>query len=175
MSTPLPPLAHTRIKTRQIVLLVHMDRERSVLRAAEAAGMSQPAASKLLRELEEALGVELFARHARGVEPTAYGEIVVRHAHSVLSEMRAAQEEVESLKRGERLTVSLGTVMNPGTDLVPLAISLLEQRFPKMIVWSIRPGCCRRPAAFCASISTPCSCSAACRCRPRSSKPRRCR
>ena len=130
-----PPLpVHTRIKTRQMVLLAHIDRERSVLHAAEAAGMSQPAASKLLRELEEALDVPLFERHARGVEPTPYGEIVMRHAHSVLSEIRRAQEEVQALKRGEHYRVAIGSVMSPGTDLLPRALSLLEKRHRKMVV-----------------------------------------
>ncbi len=131
-SRPAPP--STRIKTRQLALLAHLDRERSVLRAAEAVGMSQPAASKLLRELEEFLGISLFERHARGVEPTPYGEILVRHAHSVLAEMRRAQEEVDALKQGRPHRVSIGTVMNPGTDLVPMAVSLLEQRHPQMII-----------------------------------------
>ena len=132
--TTLPSLPNTRIKTRQLALLAHLDRERSVLRAAEAIGMSQPAASKLLRELEEVLGVPLFERHARGVEPTAYGEILVRHAHSVLSEIRRAHEEVDALRRGQLFRVAIGTVMSPGTDLVPMAVSLLEQRHPQMIV-----------------------------------------
>jgi len=132
-STPLPPV-RTRIKTRQMVLLAHLDRERSLLHAAAAAGMSQPAASKLLRELEEALGVPLFERHARGVEPTGYGEILMRRAHAVLSEIRSAQDEVQSLKRGERYRVAIGSVMSPGTDLLPKALTLLEQRHPQMIV-----------------------------------------
>lgn len=126
--------APARIKTRQMVLLAHLDRERSVLRAADAAGISQPAASKLLRELEEAMGVALFERHARGVEPNAYGEIVMRHAHTVLSEIRRAQEEVEALKRGERYRVAIGSVMSPATDLLPMALSLLAQRHPQMVV-----------------------------------------
>lgn len=128
------PPVHTRIKTRQMLLLSHLDRERSVLRAADAAGMSQPAASKLLRELEEALGVALFERHARGVEPNAYGEILMRRAHSVLSEIRRAHEEVEALKRGERYRVAIGSVMSPGTDLLPKALSLLARRHPQMVV-----------------------------------------
>lgn len=134
MPSPRTPPAHSRIKTRQMLLLAHLDRERSVLRAADAAGMSQPAASKLLRELEEALGVALFERHARGVEPNAYGRILMRHAHSVLAEIRRAQEEVEALKRGERYRVAIGSVMSPGTELLPTALARLEQRHPQMVV-----------------------------------------
>jgi DNA-binding transcriptional LysR family regulator len=124
----------THIKTRQLVLLAHLDRERSVLRAASAAGLSQPAASKLLRELEETLGVPLFERHARGVEPNAFGEILMRHAHSVMSELGRAQDEVEALKRGESYRVAIGSVLSPGTDLLPTAVALLERRHPRMVI-----------------------------------------
>jgi molybdate transport repressor ModE-like protein len=134
MSTTLHTAAISRVKTRQMVLLAHIDQHGSLLHAAEAAGMSQPAASKLLREIEDAFGVPLFERHARGVVPTAYGDIAIRHAHSVLTELRRAQEAIDALQRGERLRVSIGTVMNPGTDLVPLAITLLAQQHPKMVV-----------------------------------------
>lgn len=135
MSLPsLPPLPSPRIKTRQLALLAHLDRERSVLHAAQAVGMSQPAASKLLRELEESLGISLFERHARGVEPTAYGEILVRHAHSALSDIRRGLEEIDALKQGRVYRISIGTVMSPGTDLVPMAVTLLAQRYPQLIV-----------------------------------------
>ncbi len=130
----MPQPLSTRVKTRHFTLLAHLDRERSVLRAAEAIGMSQPAASKLLRELEDHLGVTLFERHARGVAPTPYGEVLVRHAHSVLSEIRVAQEEVDALRQGRLHRVSIGSVMSPCTELVPLAVSLLEQRYPQMVV-----------------------------------------
>jgi len=124
----------SRLKIRQIILLVHLDEERSVLRAAEAAGMTQPGASKLLAELEEALGVSLFERHARGVEPTSYGEILVRHARTVLSEVARAHEEVEALKSGLAGKASIGTVVTPGTALVPMAVAMLKQRHPGILV-----------------------------------------
>jgi DNA-binding transcriptional LysR family regulator len=130
----IPPILSTRFKTRQFALLAHLDKERSVLRAAEALGMTQPAASKLLKELEDYLGVALFERHARGVVPTPYGKILVRHAHSVLSEIFRAQEEVDALKLGLFQRVSIGTVMSPCTELVPLAVSLLEKRHPNMVI-----------------------------------------
>jgi DNA-binding transcriptional LysR family regulator len=127
-------LIRSRLKTRQIVLLVHLDEQRSVLRAAEAAGMTQPAASKLLGELEEALGVALFERHARGVEPTWYGEILVRHARAALAELGRAHDEIEALRSGRAGTASIGTVVTPGTGLVPAAVARLKQRHPRILV-----------------------------------------
>jgi DNA-binding transcriptional LysR family regulator len=127
-------LFRSRLKTRQIALLVHLDEERSVLRAAEAAGMTQPAASKLLREFEEALQVKLFERHARGVAPTWFGEILVRHARSILSEISLAQEEIAALRGGLAGQASVGTVLTPGTSLVPMAIELVKQRRSGLLV-----------------------------------------
>jgi DNA-binding transcriptional LysR family regulator len=129
-STKSDSFIRSRLKARQLALLVHLDDQRSVLRAAEAVGMTQPAASKLLREFEEALEVRLFERHARGVAPTWFGEILVRHARSILSEISLAQEEIGALRRGLSGQASLGTVLTPGTSLVPAAIKLVKERRP---------------------------------------------
>jgi len=124
----------SRLKMRQLALLVHLDDERSVLRAAEAAGMTQPAASKLLKEIEDALEARLFERYARGISPTWYGEIVVRRARSILSEISLAQEEIAALKAGVSGQAAIGTVLNPGVNLVPAAVGLLKQRHPGMLI-----------------------------------------
>src|SRR3979490_3460918 len=93
-------LTRSRLNARQLSLLVQLDEKRSVVHAAEAAYLTQPAASKFLTGLEDALGVALFTRHARGVEPTPYGEILVRHARGALAELRQAHQEVPASRRG---------------------------------------------------------------------------
>src|ERR1700741_818891 len=107
--------------------MVNLDEHRSVLHAADASHMTQPAASKLLRELEETLGVELFIRHTRGVEPTWYGEILVRHARSALEELKHAFDEVVALRSGLSGQTAIGTVITSATDLVPRAVATLTQ------------------------------------------------
>jgi len=59
------PIIRSSLKTGQLILLVRLDEERSLVRAAATAGLTQPAASKLLRQIESALDVKLFDRHAR--------------------------------------------------------------------------------------------------------------
>jgi DNA-binding transcriptional LysR family regulator len=124
----------SRLKLRQIALLAHLNEERCVLRAAEAVGMTQPAASKLLREIEADLQVQLFERHARGIVPTASGEILARHARTILLEMQLAQQELATLKSGLSGQASLGTVTTPAADLVPSAIALLKRQHPGLLV-----------------------------------------
>ena len=127
-------LIRSRLRMRQIALLAHLDDERSVMRAAEAIGMTQPAASKLLREIEDALQVQLFERHARGIVPTSSGEILVRHARSILSEINLAQQELATLKSGLSGQASLGTITAPAASLVPAAIGLLKRKHPGLLV-----------------------------------------
>jgi DNA-binding transcriptional LysR family regulator len=124
----------SHLKTRQLVLLVHLDEERSLARAAAAAGLTQPAASKLLRQIESALDVKLFERHARGMAPTCYGEILIRHARAALCELGIAREEITALKSGLSGKAAIGTVLNPGTNLVPTAIALMKQQHPGVVI-----------------------------------------
>lgn len=124
----------TRLKTRHLLLLLHLYEQRSVLRAAEAANMTQPAASKLLAEMEGLLGVPLFERHARGVEPTWYGQVLIRRARSALSEIGRAHDEIAALRSGRMGQASIGTVVNPGTNLVPRAIAAVKRDFPDILI-----------------------------------------
>jgi len=62
----------------QLALFALVARERSFTRAAAKLGMSQPALSRVIRQLEERLGVRLLARTTRSVSPTEAGERLLR-------------------------------------------------------------------------------------------------
>jgi DNA-binding transcriptional LysR family regulator len=127
------PAIRFHLKTRQLMLLVRLDEERSLVRAAATAGLTQPAASKLLRQIESTLDVKLFDRHARGMTPTCYGEILVRHARLALSELGLAREEIVALKSGLSGKAAIGTVLSPGTNLVPMAVVRMKQHYPGIV------------------------------------------
>jgi DNA-binding transcriptional LysR family regulator len=80
------------------------------------------------------MGVPLFERHPRGVEPTWYGEVLIRHARSVLAELRHAYDEVSALKAGLTGQAMIGTEVTAATNLVPQAVALLKKRFPQIRV-----------------------------------------
>jgi DNA-binding transcriptional LysR family regulator len=122
------------LKIRHQVLLVELGRHGSIMQAAHAANLTQPAASKLLAELEHALGVPLFERLPRGVEPTKYGKILIRRAGAALAEMDAAYQEVTELQSGLRGTVALGAILTPSTTLVPPAVTQLKARHARVDV-----------------------------------------
>ena len=124
----------SHLKTRQLVLLVELGRHGSILHAAAAAHLTQPAASKLLADLEHALGVKLFERLPRGVAPTWYGEVMIRRAGAALAELDAGHQEVMELLSGLSGRVSVGAVLTPSTTLLPAAITRLKARQPRVHV-----------------------------------------
>ena len=123
-----------RLKTRQLLLLVALDEEGNIHRAAEVLSMTQPAASKLLKDLEDVLGVPLFERLPRGMRATAYGEAMVRHARTALASLNQAHDEVQELKAGRFGQVTLGTITTPGIMMLPQAIARVKQAQPALRV-----------------------------------------
>jgi DNA-binding transcriptional LysR family regulator len=123
-----------RLKTRQLLLLVAMEEEGNINRAAQVLNMTQPAASKLLKDLEDMLEVQLFDRLPRGMRPTWYGETMIRHARMALASLSQAHDEIEALKAGRYGQVSVGAITAPGITLMPSAVALVKQQHPSLRV-----------------------------------------
>ena len=123
-----------RLKTRQLLLLVAMEEEGNIHGAARELNMTQPAASKLLKDLEDMLEVKLFDRLPRGVRPTWYGETMIRHARMALASLSQAHEEIDALKAGRFGSVSIGTITAPAITLLPEAVSRVKAAHPSLRV-----------------------------------------
>lgn len=121
-----------RLKTRQLLLLVALEEEGNIHRAAQVLNMTQPAASKLLKDLEDVLEVSLFDRLPRGMRPTWYGETMIRHARVALSSLNAAHDELQALKAGRFGQVSVGAITAPGLVLLPPAVGMVKQQHPSL-------------------------------------------
>ena len=123
-----------RVSVRQLRLVMAIVEGGSMVRAAEAIGLTQPAVTKAVRDLERDLGVELFARGNRGVTPTVYGEALVRHARCVLAQLVHAAEEIDDLAQGIGGRVAVGTLLAASARLLPRAIARLRIERPRVIV-----------------------------------------
>lgn len=119
-----------RLKTRHLLLLVALEEHRNLGQAATALMMTQPGASKQLKELEDTLGVSLFDRLPKDMRPTQYGEIMIRHARMMLARLGQAHEEIVSLRSGLIGNVNVGVVMQPAIDILPRAIIRVKQKSP---------------------------------------------
>lgn len=124
----------SRISLRQLRVIAAIGDHGSIRLAAQSVNVTQPTATKALKEAEAALGAQLFTRTNRGVVPTAIGEAVCRRARLVLAEVRQAAEEVSDLKEGLGGRVSVGSLLAASARLLPEAIARLRRARPKVSV-----------------------------------------
>ncbi|CAN5477530.1 LysR family transcriptional regulator [soil metagenome] len=134
MSTSTHWFLRARLKTRQLLLLVTLAEEGNIHRAAQVLAMTQPAASKLLKDLEDALEVPLFERLPRGMRPTWYGETMIRHARVALGSLNQAHDELQALKAGSFGQVRVGAITSPGLALLPPAVAAVKREQPNLRV-----------------------------------------
>jgi DNA-binding transcriptional LysR family regulator len=132
------PMSHwflqARLKTRQLLLLSALAEEGNIHGAARQLNMTQPAASKLLKDLEDVLEVPLFERLPRGMRPTWYGETMIRHARQALASLNQAHEELSALKAGRYGQVAVGAITAPALALLPSAIAMVKREQPSLRV-----------------------------------------
>ncbi len=100
---------HSRLRLRQLRLVLALAEFGSLRRAADDIGMTQPAATKMLHEIESLLGVGLFERLPRGMRATAFGETVIYYARMVFAELSGMREELVALASG-LLTRTIATL-----------------------------------------------------------------
>jgi len=99
------------------------------VKAANEAGVTQPALSKVVAGLEATLGVRLFDRTSRGVLPTPYGDALYRRAAGVFEELQNAAQEIESLANAGSGELRLGAAPTVCAGFLPAVMSrLLELR-----------------------------------------------
>jgi len=106
----------------------------SMSAAARTAHLTQPALSRNLKQLEEDLDVELFARQGRGLVLTAAGRALVPRARALLVSSDGMAREVQRSAEREYFDVRFGTVDSVATFLVPRLIDPLTKRFPELAI-----------------------------------------
>jgi DNA-binding transcriptional LysR family regulator len=127
-----PPVI--RLKTRQMYLLLALDRARNMHQAAAATNMSQPAASKMLKDIEDLYGVPMFERLPRGIRPTLYGETLIAHVRMAMSNLSQANDSIATLQAGLSGQVNIGAIITPCMSLVPQAIARTKDEAPRLCI-----------------------------------------
>lgn len=121
-----------RLRLRHLALVVAIDQLGSLRKAAERIGISQPAATKMLVELEDSLGLPLFDRGRRGMLPTVYGQTLIRHAHLLLSDIEAMRDDLAGLAAGASGRLAIGTITAAAAGPLAVAVATLKQRRPRL-------------------------------------------
>ena len=126
--------ALTRLKLRQLRLLVAVGRHGNIQNAARELSISQPAATKMIQDLEVDFEVKLFQRTNRGVIPTVFGKTLIRHGKLIFAQVSNAAQELDDLIEGSSGRVVIGTLLAASPELLPAAIELLLAERPKVAI-----------------------------------------
>ena len=126
------PIKPLRISSRQVLLLNALDQCRNMRRAAIVMNTTQPTASLLLQQLEERLKVKLFERLPRGMEPTIYGEVLIRYAKDVSHDFEHAEAEIAELSKGAAGLVRIGSVYGTVPSLLTSQVIAFKKSNPRV-------------------------------------------
>ncbi|WP_135447819.1 MULTISPECIES: LysR family transcriptional regulator [Tabrizicola] len=102
----------------------------SVSKGALALGLSQPALSRSLAQLEARVGKPLFVRGRRPLQATPLGMQLAAHGRRILAESRRAAEAVQSLLRGTRGLVRVGGVPFFMDAMISRIIAAFQNQHP---------------------------------------------
>lgn len=103
----------------------------SVAQASQATGLSQPAVSQQLRNLEKALGTDLVDHGKRPMRLTPAGRSFLARTETVLSELRLAQSELTVMDLTHLSTLSIGLIDDFDNDLTPRLVTVLADSLTK--------------------------------------------
>lgn len=126
---PPPPVDLNLTRLRYFATVARLGNFR---RAAEILHVAQPALSRHVQLLEEDMGVQLFARTARGVTLTEAGKVLMEGSENLVRQSTVLRDEVRARTSVPRGTVRIGALPSIAQKLVPGAIAQVRQRYPEI-------------------------------------------
>ena len=120
------------MELRDLEYFVVVAEQGNLGRAADHLGLSQPALSKSLKRLEDALEVRLFRRNASGMELTAEGSLLLSRARELRHSLRNVAREVSDVSRGHAGHINIGVGPNANDEFLLAAITELLRAEPRI-------------------------------------------
>lgn len=120
------------MKLNALMALVAAIEEGSLRGAARRLGVSQPALTKMVKELEIQLAAPLLVRTSQGVLPTAQGQVLHEHALRVGKELQSATDQISQLSGHMRGELNIGAVPVAVMLLIPETLRTFGRDFPEI-------------------------------------------
>jgi LysR family transcriptional activator of glutamate synthase operon len=120
------------VELRQLQYFVQVARMQHVTKAAEELHVAQSAVSRQIHRLEEELGVRLFMQRGRNVQLTPVGQLFLRRAESLLTDLDRAVTEIHEFLDPEVGEIRLGFPHSLGIHLVPQVVAAFRKLHPNV-------------------------------------------
>jgi DNA-binding transcriptional LysR family regulator len=129
---PMTMRIRRRLKLRELDVLLAVAQCRTMLKAAQQLAMSQPAVSKAVADLEDTLGVRLFDRSSRGVEPTLFGVALLKWASAVFDDIAQGVNEIDFLASPGAGLVRVAAAPQIIAGILPVVLASLKRDYPRI-------------------------------------------
>ena len=123
-----------RLRLRDLHVFSTVIQRGSMAKAARHLGVSHPAVSEVIADLEHALGVRLLDRSAKGIEPTIFGDALLKRSVAVFDELKQSIRDIEFLSDATTGEVRIGSTEAPWFTLLPDVIRRFSQQHPRIQV-----------------------------------------
>ena len=133
-----------KLETRHLRLVVAIADYGSLTRAGNQLHLTQSALSHQLSDLESQLGVKLFERLGKRMEPTIAGERLIARARVTLQQLREMEHEVKQIASGREAVLRVATECYTCYHWFPQVLKAFAERYPKIEI-QIVPGATARP------------------------------
>jgi DNA-binding transcriptional LysR family regulator len=120
-----------RLKLRDLDILLAVVETGSMGKAASRRNITQPAVSKAIVELEDALGVKLLDRSRRGVVPTEFGTALAKRSVAIFNDLRQGVQDIDFLSDPTKGEIRIGTTQPLAVALVCPIIDRLSGKYPQ--------------------------------------------
>lgn len=121
-----------RLPTLQALVLI--ETHGSLRAVAHEMGLTQPALTAAIQQLEQELQAPLLVRSKRGVSFTSFGQAFLRHAKVMVSQSRRASDEIAQMRGLWEGTVKMAISPAIGLGLLPRAMRQFSLQHPKVKV-----------------------------------------
>lgn len=121
-----------RLKLKHWALLSALAETPTLNQAAALINVTQPSATKMLADIEQAFGFAIFERHARGMRPTPLGTEVVTYARHTQASLDRFLEDLDIRRRGGHGQLVFGAIMGAAPDLVAAAVADIKRERPRL-------------------------------------------
>jgi len=123
-----------RLKLRDLYVFSIVVRCGSMAKAAAQLGVSHPTVSETISDLEQTFGAQLFDRNPQGVEPTIYGDALLKRCIAVFDELRQSGNDIAFLADPEGGDLRVGCAESLSAAILPPIIERFSERYPRVIL-----------------------------------------
>ncbi|WP_339419658.1 MULTISPECIES: LysR family transcriptional regulator [unclassified Pseudomonas] len=113
-------------------LFVTVCQEKNIARAAERECITPSAVSRRIAEIEAIVGLPIIHRESRGISVTPVGEMIIRHAKSMIASLESLNAELSQFTSGAKGSVQIAANLSAIVQFLPEDLAAFKRLFPEV-------------------------------------------